>query len=147
MINHISFSVNEPEKSAAVLARIWNTQPLPFPMYDGSFVVFCGEQTGSCLEIYPAGTRLQPSSPELPGLADDGTACGGAFHAAVSVPADAETIETICADAGWLCRSGSRGGLFDVVEVWVENHTLLELLTPQMTKDYQNNAKYIYRFK
>lgn len=139
MIHHISFSVNKPQHAAATLALFWKTKALPFPMYEDSFVVFFGERTGSCIELYPAGTRLEPSSPELPGIKSDGTQNGGSFHAAISVPLETEEIMQICQDAGWFCQTGPRGGLFSVVEVWVENHTLLELLTPEMTADYQAN--------
>lgn len=139
MIQHISFSVNEPQQSASTLAQFWNTESLPFPMYKDSFVVFCGEQTGACIELYPAGTRLKPSSPELPDLASDNTQSGGAFHAAISVPLEADAIHKISRDAGWFCQDGPRGGLFNVIEVWVENHTLLELLTPSMTEEYRTN--------
>ncbi|WP_317931136.1 hypothetical protein [Halioxenophilus sp. WMMB6] len=149
MIHHISLAVAQPLVVAQVLARFWQSEALPFPMYNNSFVVFCGEESGSCIEIYPEATRLAPSTPELPALVADQSPPGGAFHAAISVPVSAEAIQAICQAANWFCQVGPRGNFFHVVEVWVENHTLLELLTPEMTAEYvafanQRNWKAIF---
>jgi hypothetical protein len=38
----------------------------------------------------------------------------------------------------WLCRTCSRGGHFRVVEIWVENRTLIEVLTPEMQLEYRS---------
>ena len=37
---------------------------------------------------------------------------------------------------GWQVFSCNRDGLFDMVEFWVENRLMLELLTPAMTSKY-----------
>jgi hypothetical protein len=30
----------------------------------------------------------------------------------------------------------TRGGSFDVIELWIEDHFLIEVLTPEMQRDY-----------
>ncbi len=137
MIHHISISANDPYRVARALAAFWRSEVLPFPMYEASYIVFSGDGEGSCVEVYPAQRVLQPATPELPALVEGPVGVHSGFHAALSVPVDEAAIAAVCAEQGWLCRRGSRGGFFHVVEVWVENHTLLELLTPEMAAEYR----------
>ena len=37
---------------------------------------------------------------------------------------------------GWRCVRQSRGGRFDVIELWIENRILIEVLTPEMQAQY-----------
>ena len=67
-------------------------------------------------------------------LAADATT-PASFHAALSVGYDDDTIMEISREAGWRCAV-RQGGPFSVVEVWVENRTLLELLSPTQTEKY-----------
>lgn len=140
MIHHISISARTPHRVADTLARFWNAEALPFPMYDNSFIVFSGDAHGTSIEIYPSDHVLQPSTPELPALNPLQTLPASGFHAAISVPLDEQQIADICADVEWTCQVGPRGPFFHVVEVWVENHTLLELLTPNMAEEYSRFA-------
>ncbi len=137
MIHHFSISANQPQQVAQSLARFWQAEALPFPMYENSYIVFSGDEHGTSIEIYPAGKVLQPSTPELPALVAGASAGASGFHAAISVPIDEPAIRAICDEQGWKCQQGPRGPFFHVVEVWVENHTLLELLTPEMTEEYR----------
>jgi hypothetical protein len=61
-----------------------------------------------------------------------------ATHAAVSVPLDQQQIEQIAVREGWQTLLGNRGPFFQVVEFWVENRVLLELLTPKMAEQYKD---------
>jgi hypothetical protein len=137
MIHHISIPARQPRAVAEALACFWNAEVLPFPMYEGSYIVFSGDDHGSSIEIYPDGHVLQPSTPELPALVPSTAVANSGFHAAISVPVDRATIERECAARGWTCQTGPRGPFFHVVEVWVENHTLLELLPPEMAGEYR----------
>ncbi len=136
MIHHISIPARQPAETAEVLARLLGSRVQPFPMYPGSYAIFAHDDSG-CIEIYPADRHLEPSTPELPALVESARpSLHSAFHAALSVPVSEEEIAKACADAGWLCQKGPRGGFFEVVEVWVENQVLLELLTPDMAERY-----------
>jgi hypothetical protein len=55
------------------------------------------------------------------------------IHAALSVPVSRETIEAVGTREGWLVRQCDRGP-FQVIEVWVENSFMLELLTPKICR-------------
>jgi hypothetical protein len=136
VIHHISIPAREPLRVAQALAAFWRAEALPFPMYEGSHIVFLDDAGTAAIEVYPAGRVLAPSTPELPALVVGDGPAYSAFHAAIAVPVDETTIHGICAERGWKCQTGPRGPFFHVVEVWVENHTLLELLTPEMAAEY-----------
>jgi hypothetical protein len=53
----------------------------------------------------------------------------------VSVPRTAEEIIAVGQREGWRAERCSRGP-HDVIELWVENRVMLELMTPEMTADY-----------
>ncbi len=67
MINHISIGVNDPEKTANVLAELWNGIVLPFPPSPDSFIVLANDGKGSAVEITPIDVVLEPGE----GLPDE----------------------------------------------------------------------------
>lgn len=137
MIKHISIGAKNPARTANYLAQFWQVKALPFPMYDDSFVVFLGEDTSSCIEVYPLGELLLNSEISLPELDRSKPISAGPFHAAITVSVSEQQIACICDEAGWRYRKVDRGGFFQVVEVWVENNTLFEILTPPMAAAYE----------
>jgi hypothetical protein len=62
-----------------------------------------------------------------------------ATHATVSLDRTVEEIKGIAAAQGWRAVQLSRGP-FDVVEFWIENHVMLELMTPDMEAAYRAAA-------
>ena len=58
-----------------------------------------------------------------------------ATHVALSVQRTVEEIQEVAGALGWRAIRLSRGP-FDVVEFWIENHVMVELMTPEMTRDY-----------
>jgi hypothetical protein len=94
---------------------------------------------GTLIEFYPNGSELVPADREgqagfrLTSQTNHYTA----FHAAISVPISLEEIERIGDREGWRVLFANRDGLFDVVEFWVENQLMFELLTPAMAAQYQ----------
>ncbi|MEG4801376.1 hypothetical protein QUB63_15940 [Microcoleus sp. ARI1-B5] len=138
MIHHISISAQKPQHVAQVLAEIFKGQVVPFPPHPGSYMVIAMDEHGTAIEVYPSGTEL------FPGSGQDG--CGfqqnpqasqfTATHAAVSVPSSQTDIEQIAVREGWRVVRCDRESFFDVIEFWVENHLMLEFLTPEMTAKY-----------
>jgi hypothetical protein len=53
----------------------------------------------------------------------------------VSVERGVAEIQAVAVAQGWRAVQLSRGP-FDVVEFWIENHVMLELMTPEMRRDY-----------
>ena len=137
MIHHISIAVENPRSVANVLAEIWNGKVFPFPSTAGGYFMVAFDAQGTAIEIYPQGTTLIPADVH-PKMGHDANApTYTPFHAAISVAADTAHIEQVAQQAGWRVQVCDRG-FFKVVEVWIENRQLLELLPPDFVPAYLN---------
>uniref|UniRef100_A0A832H8T8 Uncharacterized protein n=1 Tax=Oscillatoriales cyanobacterium SpSt-402 TaxID=2282168 RepID=A0A832H8T8_9CYAN len=125
---------------AQVLAEVFDGKVGIFPPNPNSYMVLAGDENGTLIEIYPSDSVIFPGQ-------DDGQAwfqqtahpvTYNAVHAAISVPTNLKQIERIAAREGWRVLPCSRDGLFDVIEFWVENQLMLELLTPAIAPKYLN---------
>ena len=135
MIHHLSIAARDPKNAAAVLAELMGGPAVPFPPNPGSFFALQLDDNGSGVEIYPAGTELEPNG-EVGGSFVKRPARGyGATHFALSVATDPRKVEEIAARAGWNCFVCNRGP-FHVIEVWVENQTMVEILPPEFAAEY-----------
>jgi hypothetical protein len=137
MIHHLSIAAREPEKAAGVLAELMGGTAVPFPPNPGSFFALQLDDHGSGVEVYPAGTHLEPGGHEGGGFVKEPAQRRGfgATHFALSVETDAATVEKIAERAGWHCVTCNRGP-FHVIEVWVENDTMVEVLPPEFAAEY-----------
>jgi hypothetical protein len=127
MLHHLSISAENPENVAQVLAEIMGGIVVPFRPNPGSFMAFALDEYGTELEIHPAGTRLQPDGT---GFVTARPTDRTATHFALSVSAPREQIFAIAEKHGWRCERTNRAE-FPLVEMWIENRTLCELLPPE----------------
>lgn len=138
MIHHISISAKDPQRVASVIAELWQTQFLPFPPFPGSFIVILNDGHGTAIEVTPMGTELMPGQ-DIQEVQSGINASPSAFtatHAALSVPVSEARIREIAAREGWQTGIFDRGPAFQVVEFWLEDRMLIELLTPAMAQRY-----------
>jgi hypothetical protein len=136
MIHHLSISARDPKHVADVLAELMGGKAVPFSPNPGSFFALQLDDHGSGVEVHPAGTELHP-----------GGEIGGGFvkqkqpqgytptHFALSVQTAAATVETVAKREGWQCFTCDRGP-FHVIEVWLENETMVEVLPPEFAAEY-----------
>lgn len=139
MIHHFSFAAREPQRAAAVIAELWGGEAFPFPpVARGSWVAIAGDDRSTTIEVYPAGTELVPAEGDADAEARTQAEPQryGATHAAVASPLSDAAIHAIAAREGWLAKYRRRGGHFGVIEFWVENAFMLEVLTPEMQREY-----------
>jgi hypothetical protein len=138
MIHHISVSAQNPQHVAGVLAEICKGQAVPFFPVPGAYMVVVMDQHGTAIEVLPSGSEIIPGveQAECQFVRSPETTQFTATHAAVSVPTSQAEIEQIGAREGWRVLCCNREGLFDVIEFWVENRLMLELLTPEMAEQY-----------
>ncbi len=138
MLHHMSISVSNPLHVANVLAEIMQGTAVPFPAHPSSYMALAGDKFGTAIELYPIGTELVPNANQgqVGFQIDFQTSYYLPVHAAISVPTHLAEIERIGARERWQTRLCNRDGLFDVVEFWIENRLMLELLTPAMAIKY-----------
>jgi hypothetical protein len=61
-------------------------------------------------------------------------------HAAIASPLSQGEIMALAAEHGWTTKYRKRGGAFGVIEFWIEDAVLLEVLTAEMQAEYLANA-------
>jgi hypothetical protein len=139
MIHHYSIAAREPERVAGVIAELWRGRAQPFPpVGEGSWVAIAGDARNSTVEVYPFGCELQPAKGDADGVAVMNPAASPftATHAAVASPLEQAEVLAIAAREGWEAKYRKRGGLFGVIEFWLENRVMIEVLTAEMQAEY-----------
>jgi hypothetical protein len=138
MLFHMSIAAQDPQRVASVIAEFWGGSAKRFPpISDNGWIALANDERGTCLEVYPRGTVLR----ETAGDADaHGEASGQdpftATHGAIATALDDQQVLAIARREGWPAKYRKRGGLFGVIELWVEGRQMLEVLTPQMQSEY-----------
>lgn len=140
MLFHASIPAADPARVAHVLAALWRGEAMAFPPVPGAQVVFAGDERATTLEIYPLDRTLAPSADGVAISRRDGEAGYVGDHVAIASPLTIGEIEAVARAAGWRAQVASRGGIFDVVEVWLENRYMVEVLTPEMQADYRGRV-------
>jgi len=127
MIFHASIPAKDPGHVAEVLAELLGGKVTPFGQQ--GFMAWSGTHPGHMVEVLPV---------EAPALADhgQGRSLYDAVHFALGVEKTPEEVIAIGRREGWRTRRCRRGGAFDVIELWLEDHFMLEVLTPEMQREY-----------
>lgn len=153
MINHISIAVDNPEKVANVLAELWNGFVVPFPPCEGAFMTMANDGRGTAVEVTPADTILVPGEGfpsrenfdatteteefEAKFIKSDFVPRYSPTHLNINTDLDEAQVREIADREGWRVLTCNRGGgLFQLIEVWIEDRFMLEVMTPEQTKRY-----------
>jgi hypothetical protein len=141
MIHHLSISAHHPEHVAGVIAELIGGKAYPFPPAHQSYVAISDDGHGTLVEVYPIGTVMVPGQgeEEVQFVLEADQPRYVPTHAALSVRLDEAAIKAIARREGWRAVTCDRGGLFQVVEVWLENRAMIELLTADMAQAYLNS--------
>ncbi len=148
MIHHFSMPARDPAGVARVLAELIGGRAYRFPgPLPGAAMAVSGDRHGTMIEIYPESVVMAPGEGEAPVAyrqAPPGSPAGphAGFHVLLSVPHDRAAIERIGEAAGWRTMFFSRAApglppVFHVIEVWVENRFLLEVVPADMIEVYE----------
>jgi hypothetical protein len=141
MIAHVSMPADDCAHVAQVLAQMLDGGALRFPP-GGPNAWNCWSRTNDFqIVITPRGQVMVAGPKEQIWVsrhtASNDRACES--HFAMATERSAEEIVALAQSAGWQARICNRGGMFDVVEVWVEGCYLVEVLDPVQLSDYRRS--------
>ena len=110
--------------------------PFP-PVTRGAGSRLSGDERGTTIEFYPRGTEIH----EVPG---DHDAIGirvaprryNATHFAMATKLGQDEVLAIAKREGWPAKYRKRGGIFGVIEIFVEGCQMIEVLTEEMQREY-----------
>jgi len=138
MIHHVSIEADNPMEVATVIAKLMGGIAREGFPFKHSCSAFSGDKYGTMVECWQRGkvVAIPKSGAGKFKINDAGPLQKyHAFHTALSVELDDNEIMKIAREAGWE-TSVRANGPFSVVEVWIENRLLLEVLSPTQTKNY-----------
>jgi hypothetical protein len=140
MIHHISIAAHNPLHVSQVLAEVLQGTSVPFPGYPDSYVALALDAPGTMIEVHPYGTALYPGNEANEAshlLPNPVFSHYTPNHTAISVPVSTDQIKAIADREDWRMVQCQRGeDYFDVIEFWVENQLLIELLPPEIIERY-----------
>jgi hypothetical protein len=140
MIFHFSISADDPKQTATMFAELWRGQVFYFPMVGkGSWIAHAGDDRRTTIEVYPRDLAFYPNESGEGHQRNEPVSRHGPFHAAVGTPLSIEEVEEIGRRYGChtiLCNRGA----FRVIEFWVDNAQMVEMLTPEMQAEYQRSV-------
>lgn len=132
MLFHMSIAAHDPRNVARVIAEFWGGEAFPFPpVSDNGWIVFAGDDRGTGMEVYPIDTVLRESDGDADAYGEaTGQVNYTATHGAIATDMDVDAVLAVAAREGWPAKYRKRGGMFGVIEIWIEGRQMMEVLTP-----------------
>jgi hypothetical protein len=147
MIHHVSLPAREPRHVAEILAELMGGRCHPFGPLEGAFMATSGDEHGSMIEVYPEHATLDiPNDEQQVVFGEQAPPRSWPFHILLSVPLEQAEIERIGAREGWRTKLFGRGipgqkPFFHVIEFWIENRLMVEIVSPEMASEYVSFLK------
>jgi len=133
---HASIPAADTKRVSGVLAELWKGWSAPFPPFPGSYIAMAGDDRGTEIEVCPLDQENLIGSVEVEAGRNDQASGRSACHLAIASPLAEQDILAVAAREGWTARRCDRGGCFHVIELWLENRFLIEVLTEEMQREY-----------
>lgn len=153
MIAHLSVPSETPRETALFFAAVIDGLAFDFPVVPGASIAVARDGSGTAVEVYPPSMKHHPGEGEVdPDMMPDGPQAmpwedqifaepGGAkpssFHLAITTQLTEAEIQSRAQALGWRTLACERAGVFGVVEVWVDNRYLVEVLVPNQAARYR----------
>ncbi|MBW8816336.1 MAG: hypothetical protein JF588_23195 [Caulobacterales bacterium] len=143
MIFHLSIDADEPRRVAQAIAQLWGCEAYPFaPVGEDSWIAVADDGRNSAVEVYRRGVTLTPGEDQAMVQARSGAVVAYTpTHMAIATALSEAEVLALGEAEGWRTVRQSRGGVFDVIELWIENRLMVEVLTPDMQAQYLAGAK------
>jgi hypothetical protein len=139
MIHHTSMSAKNPELVSRVLAELLGGDFAKFPIFEGAYIVIANDEQGTAIEVQPYGAELVPNTRDLDAQTriNQNPSEFTEAHIAMSTAKTVEEVLALAKHEGWRAFLCNRGPAYKVVELWVENRFLVELITPEFQMKYK----------
>jgi hypothetical protein len=153
MIAHVSIPAHRPLEIAQFLSRLIDGKVFSFPVVEGAYIAIADDGSGLSIEVYPLGTSHHPGQGEVdPSVRPTGPqtmpwedqifrdAADPGFtghHMALKTRMSEGQVLAMAREAGFRALSCERGGVFRVIEVWIENRYLIEVMTESELARYR----------
>lgn len=154
MIAHVSIPAADPCRTALLLSALIDGQAFAFPVVAGAWIAVANDNSGLAIEVYPDGMAHHPGTGEPdPAVVPNGPQTlpwedqiypdgaqlrPSAFHLALTTQLSDQAVIELARAAGFRTVPCDRGGVFRLVEVWLDNMVLVEVLNSAETARYRS---------
>jgi hypothetical protein len=128
MMIHASIPADEPERVARVIAELWRGTCSAFPPLPGVFIARADDDRGTQVEVGPRGRVGAPGEHAVELRDALAPSDYSEVHLNIASPLSDEEVLAIGAREGWTTRYCDRGGVFKLIELWVENKFMIEVM-------------------
>lgn len=136
MLFHLSINAHNPNKVALTLAEIMKGKCLPFPVVDNAYIALADDDLGTAVEVYPSNISLTPGDDDKPvKFVLQNPELGKAIHFAIKTNLSQSEVFKLAEKNGWRCLLCDRGPFFKVIEFWLENERLVEVITEDLKQN------------
>lgn len=152
MIAHVSIPASDPRATALLLAALIDGEAFAFPVVEGAWIAVARDGSGKAIEVYPDAMAhhpgrgepdpaVTPSGPKTLPWEDqifpDGSQLRpSAFHFAMTSPLTESEVIARARAAGCRAVRCDRAGVFALIEVWIDDAVLIEVLCGDEAKRY-----------
>lgn len=153
MIAHVSLPARDPRATALLLATLIDGEVFDFPVVPGASIAVARDGSGLAIEVYPDGPAHHPGigEPDPAAIVDGPMAQPwedqvhgeatqlqpSAFHMALVSKLGDEGVMELARRHGLRAVSCDRAGVFRLVELWLDNAILVEVLNPAEAERYR----------
>lgn len=135
MLHYISIPVDNPLHVAKVVSEILHGDILQCREDPDIYTVLTNDKHTSAIELIPSGIEVRPGQAKFEYKRNVNSPQFSPVHVAISVPISFSEIKQIGLREGWHVAMGNRGR-FKLIEFWLENKFLLELMLPSTVPQY-----------
>lgn len=135
MILHASVVADEPRKTAETLGRLFGGIALPLGPGEGTWSAIGPDPIGNMISVLERGSEFHRTDEHVETRMGEPVR-HSAYHILIETPLSEAEVMGIAAERG--CHAlRAKHGAFDVIEFWVDDCLLIEVVTPDMGRDYR----------
>jgi hypothetical protein len=131
VIIHASIPADDPERVARVIAELWRGTYFAFPVLPGVFTARAGDDRGTQIEVGPRGQEAMPGEAQVRPRLNPSPSSYSEVHLNILSPLREREILEIAQREGWIALPCDRGGAFKLIEFWLENKFMLEVMNAE----------------
>jgi len=135
MILHASVVADEPRKTAETIARLLGGIALPLGPGEGTWSAIGPDPIGSMISVLERGAEFHRTESHVETRMGERVR-HSAYHMLLDTALPEAEVLKLAQESG--CHAlRAKHGAFDVIEFWVDDCLLIELVTPEMGRDYR----------
>ena len=135
MILHASVVADEPRSTAETLAVLLGGMALPVGPGEGTWSAVGPEPIGNLISVLARGSEFHRTNDHVetrPGK----PVRHSAYHLLIETPLAESQVLDLALERGCAAHR-ARHGAFDVIEFWIDDCLLVEVVTPELSKSYR----------